>query len=118
MSNYVPILMLLIASVGLAVIMLALTTLVGPKRTNPVKELPFETGNLPTEGSARERYPIHFYLVAILFVVFDIEIAFLFPWAVRFKSLGLFGLIEMVIFLVILFVGWFFVIRRGVLKWR
>ncbi len=118
MAEYIPVLMLMIVSIGLAAIMLALTTLVGPKRTNPVKELPFETGNLPTEGSPRARFPIHFYLVAILFVVFDVEIAFLYPWAVRFKALGLFGLIEMVIFLAILFVGWFFVIRRGVLKWR
>ena len=98
--------------------MLLLTSLVGPKRTNPVKELPFETGNLPTPGDARERFPVHFFLVAILFVVFDVEIAFLYPWAVKFRELGMFGLIEMLVFIAILGFGWFFVIRRGILDWK
>ena len=118
MTSYLPVLFLLIFTGIMAAIILALTSLVGPKRTNPVKELPFETGNLPTPGTARDRFPVHYYLVAILFVVFDIEIAFLYPWAVKFRQLGLFGLIEMLVFLFILFVGWYFVIRRGILEWK
>ena len=99
--------------------MLAMVFFIGPRRTNPDKQLPFETGNKPTPpGDARERYPVHFFLVTILFVVFDIEIAFMYPWAVQFKQLGMFGLIEMLVFVVILMFGWFYIIRRGVLGWK
>ena len=118
MNSYIPVLLFLVITAGLAALILFLATVLGPKRTNPVKELPFETGNLPTPGSARAQYPVHFYLVAILFVVFDLEIAFLYPWAVRYKMLGWFGFVEMLIFLAILFVGWVFIIKRGVLGWK
>lgn len=118
MTSYVPILFLMILVSVVAVGLLALTTFVGPKRTNPDKELPFETGNLPSPGTARAQFSVHFFLVAILFVVFDVEIAFLYPWAVKFNQLGLFGFVEMLVFLGILFVGWFYIIRRGVLEWN
>lgn len=122
MSSYIPVLMLIALVAIMAVIMLALTTLVGPKRTNPHKELPFETGNLPTPGNAYQRYPVHYYLVAILFVIFDVEVAFLYPWAVNYRGLidkiGMFGLVQMLVFLGVLFVGWIFIIRRGVLEWK
>ncbi|MBM3330203.1 MAG: NADH-quinone oxidoreductase subunit A [Calditrichaeota bacterium] len=118
MSNYTGVLFLMIAAVGLTAIIILLTRLLGPRRTNPAKELPFETGNLPTPGTTREGFPIHFYVVSILFVVFDVEIAFLYPWAVNFKALGLFGLVEMGVFLLILLAGWYFIIKRGVLQWR
>jgi NADH-quinone oxidoreductase subunit A len=118
MSNYIGILLLIVMGAGLTALILALSTLLGPKKTNPDKELPFETGNLPTPGGAHQRFPVHFYLVAILFVVFDVEIAFLYPWAVVFKKLGLFGLVEMLIFLAILTLGLVFVIKRGVLEWK
>ena len=118
MSNYIGVLLLIVIGAGLTALILALTTILGPKRTNEVKELPFETGNLPTPGGAHQRFPVHFYLVAILFVVFDVEIAFLYPWAVNFKHFGMFGLVEMLVFLAILLVGWYFVIKRGVLDWK
>ena len=118
MSNYFPVVLLMVAVAGLTAIMLALASWLGPKSTNPAKQLPFETGNLPTPGTAREPFPVHFYLVAILFVVFDVEIAFLYPWAVQFKQLGLLGLVEMFIFLGVLMLGWYYIIRRGVLGWR
>ena len=118
MSNYIPVLMFLVVVLGLTAVMLAMVAFLGPKRTNPDKELPFETGNPPTAGDARTRYPVHFYLVAIMFVMFDIEIAFLYPWAVQFRKLGLFGLVEMFIFIGILMFGWFYIIKRGVLKWK
>ncbi len=118
MTEYIPILVMMVFTGVVAAVLLALTTYAGPKKTNPDKEKPFETGNLPTPGAARDRFPIHYYLVAILFVVFDIEIAFLYPWAVKFKQLGLFGFIEMLIFLFILFVGWFYIIKRGIVEWK
>ena len=107
MIEYIPILIYMIIVAGLAALILTLTTVLGPKKTNPTKELPFETGSLPTPGNARQGFPFHYYLVAILFVVFDVEIAFLYPWAVKFKELGVFGLVEMLVFLAILFVGCF-----------
>jgi len=116
--EYIPILLYMIIVGGLAALILTLTTVLGPKKTNPVKELPFETGNLPTPGDARQGFPFQYYLVAILFVVFDVEIAFLYPWAVKFRQLGMFGLIEMLIFISILFVGWFYIIKRGILEWK
>jgi len=118
MTDYIGILLLIVIGAGLAALILALTTILGAKKTNPDKELPFETGNLPTPGGAHQRFPVHFYLVAILFVVFDVEIAFLYPWAVNFKKLGMFGLVEMFVFLAILLLGWYFVIKRGVLDWK
>ena len=118
MTEYIPVLIFTAVVLALTGAMLAMVVFLGPKRTNPTKELPFETGNLPTPGDARSPFPVHFYLVAILFVVFDIEIAFMYPWAVQFKKLGLFGLIEMLIFIAILMFGWFYVIRRGVLGWK
>lgn len=118
MSNYIPVLLFLFVVLGLTGVMLAMVFFLGPKRTNPDKELQFETGNPPTKGDARERYPVHFYLIAILFVVFDIEIAFMYPWAVQFRKLGLFGLVEMLVFVAILMFGWFYIIKRGALQWK
>ena len=118
MTEYIPILLYVIIVGGLAALILTLTTVLGPKKTNPLKELPFETGNFPTAGTAHEGFPFHYYLVAILFVVFDIEIAFLYPWAVKFRELGLFGLVEMLVFLSILFVGWYYIIKRGIIEWK
>ncbi|NQT33544.1 NADH-quinone oxidoreductase subunit A [bacterium] len=118
MSEYIHLLIFMIVVLGLTGVMLAMVVFLGPKRSNPVKELPFETGNLPTPGDARARFPVHFYLVAILFVVFDIEIAFMYPWAVIFKELGLLGLVEMLVFVIILMFGWFYIIKRGVLGWK
>jgi NADH-quinone oxidoreductase subunit A len=118
MSNYIPVLLFFVAVMGLTGLMMAMVIFLGPKRNNPVKELPFETGSLPSPGDARERYPVHFYLVAILFIVFDIEIAFMYPWAVKFRQLGLFGLVEMLVFAAILMFGWFYIIKRGALKWK
>lgn len=118
MTSYIGVLLLIVIGGGLAALILFLSTVLGPKSTNPDKELPFETGNLPTPGGARQSFPVHFYLVAILFVVFDVEIAFLYPWAVTFKKFGLFGLVEMFVFLAILLVGWYYIIKRGVLDWK
>jgi NADH-quinone oxidoreductase subunit A len=89
---------------------------VGPKSTNPAKEDPFESGN-PPRGDARIRFSVKFYLVAMLFLIFDLEVVFLYPWAIYFRQLGIFGLVQMGIFLVILTVGYVYVWKKGALEW-
>lgn len=118
MSDFVSVLLYMVTVVGLTAVILFLASVLGPKSLNPAKAQPFETGNPPTPGSPRAGFPVHFYLVAILFVVFDVEIAFLYPWAVAFRNLGWLGLAEMLVFVAILTFGWWFVVKRGVLEWR
>ena len=109
---------LLFASV--AFMTLALWTaswIIGPRRKSPLKDEPFECG-VSSQGYKMERIPVKFYLVAILFVLFDIEVVFLYPWAVQYKQLGLFGLIEMAVFIAILFVGLIYAFRRRAFDWK
>jgi len=102
---------------GLVVaVMMALSEWLGPKRRNPVKEETFECGNIPVTP-ARERFSVKFYSVAILFVLFDIEIVFLFPWAVVFRTLGVTGLISMTLFIGVLLLGLVYAWKRGALQW-
>ncbi len=89
---------------------------VGPKSPNPVKAEPFESGN-PPRGDARIRFSVRFYLVAMLFLIFDLEVVFLYPWAILFRQLGLLGLIEMGIFLGILLIGFIYAWKKGALEW-
>lgn len=104
-------------ALGLPLVMLALNAVLGPRKAGLHKLEPYESGITTPHGSARERFSIKFYLVAILFIVFDVEAVFLFPWAVNFRSLGLFGLIEMFIFIGVLFAGFVYVLRKGALQW-
>ncbi len=115
-QNYVPI-FLFIAVVGsLLPITLIIARLVRPQNPEKAKLMPYECGIDPLD-SARGRYTVRYYIIAILFVVFDVETIFLFPWAVKFKAFGLFGLIEMLIFLAILIVGYIWVWKKGALEW-
>ena len=101
------------------VVVLALLTLahwVGPSSTNPAKAEPFESGN-PPRGDARIRFSVRFYLVAMLFLIFDLEVVFLYPWAILFRRLGWFGVIEMGIFLALLLIGFIYVWKKGALEW-
>ena len=116
-ETYFPIVFLFLLALFAAVVMLGLAYFVGPKKVTKEKLSPYECGTPPI-GDARVRVPIKFYLVAILFIVFDIEIAFLYPWAVVFRKLGLFGLIEMGIFILILLIGYFYIIKNGGLRWE
>ncbi len=115
---YVPILGLGALATLFAVFSVTAGMFVGPKRYNRAKLEAYECGIEPTpQGPGAGRFPIKFYLTAMLFIVFDIEVIFLYPWAVSFGSLGVFGLVEMVLFLLTVFVAYTYVWRRGGLEW-
>ena len=115
--DYLPILVYLIISIGLAVLIVGLSEALGKKTHTKVKDLPYECGMVPI-GDARYRYSVKFYVIAMFFLVFDIEAIFLYPWGIIYKSLGLFGLIEMAIFILILVVGLAYVWGKGALEWE
>ena len=117
LSAYVPIAIFVVVATGFALFTLVFTSLIHPSKYNKVKLEPYECGIEPTTD-ARDRYSIRYYLVAMLFVIFDVEVIFMIPWAVRFQSLGLLGLIEMLIFLVILLAGFWYAWKKGALEWE
>jgi len=117
MKEYVPVLLFLILAIGFAVGTIAASSLIVPRRSNRVKMSPYECGVDPV-GSARERFSVKFYLVAVLFILFDIEAVFLYPWAVAFRQLGLYGLIEMGLFIVVLLVGYLYALKKRALDWN
>lgn len=117
LMEYVGVLMMFFFAVAIAVGMVTLTSILGPKKEFPDKMEPFECGESQLV-SPQQRFSVKFYLVAVLFILFDIEAVFLFPWAILYKKLGLFGLIEMFVFLLILGIGLFYVWRRGGLDWE
>jgi NADH-quinone oxidoreductase subunit A len=114
---YVPILVLAGLAAFFAVFSLIAGSVAGPRRWNRAKLEAYECGIEPTPHSARARFPVKYYITAMLFIVFDIEIIFLYPWAVAYDSLGVFGLIEMVTFIVTVLVAYAYVWRRGGLEW-
>ena len=114
---YVPILVLAGLAALFAVFSLLAGSLAGPRRWNKAKLEAYECGIEPTPRSAQARFPVKYYITAMLFIVFDIEIIFLYPWAVAYDSLGVFGLIEMVTFVVTVLVAYAYVWRRGGLEW-
>jgi NADH-quinone oxidoreductase subunit A len=97
--------------------LLVVAQTVGPKKPSAVKGDPFESGN-PPKGDARIRFPVGFYLIAMLFLIFDLEAVFLYPWAVLFRRLGVFGLVEMGIFLLIVVIGFVYAWKKGALDWE
>ncbi len=116
-TDYLPIVVLIFFSVGIAVTIVALGHLIGPRKKNPRKGQPYESGMIPY-GPGRRRMPVHFYLIAVLFILFDIEIVFMLPWAVVLRDLAVVGLIEMVIFVLILGVGLIYAWKKGALEWE
>lgn len=116
MSEYIPVLIMLFLAAATAGGMIVATTLIGPKKVFADKMEPFECGESPIV-SPKLRFSVKFYLVALFFVIFDIETVFVYPWAVLFKDLGVFGFVEMVVFLSILAIGLMYVWRRGALEW-
>jgi len=118
LQSYLPIVVLFVLAFGFAAVSVGAATVTGPKRYNRAKMDAYECGIEPTpQPMGGGRFPIKFYLTAMLFIVFDIEIIFLYPWAVAFGQLGLFGLIEMALFLGTVFVAYAYVWRRGGLEW-
>jgi len=118
LAPYLPILLLFVVATAFAAGSVLAAPLVGPRRYNRAKLEPYECGIEPTPPPAgAHRFPVKFYLTAMLFIVFDIEIIFLYPWAVANNSLGMFGLVEMVLFIGTVFIAYAYVWRRGGLDW-
>jgi len=115
--SYLPIVAMAVIALGFVVTTMLATHYLGPRRKSKIKDDPFECG-VEVKGSARTPFSIKYFLVAILFVLFDVEVIFMYPWAVNFKSLGLFGLLEMFSFMALMIVGLIYIIRRGALKWE
>jgi len=116
LQEYTPLVILIGLVVVTAAAIIGLSHIVLRERPSPIKKTPYESG-MPPLGGTRERFSVKFYLIAMLFIVFDIETVFMIPWGVSFGTLGLFGLVEMFIFVVILLVGFVYVWRRGALEW-
>ncbi len=116
-ESYLPILVLMALAVAFGLLVLTISALLGPHPGRPRQVIPYESGIRPLT-SARRRFPVKFYLVAMLFIVFDIETVFFFPWAVIFRQLQLFGLIEMLVFIAVLLVGYIYIVKKGALNWE
>lgn len=116
LAAYGPILILFLVAAFVAVFVITLSSLLGPRQSTDRKLNPYESGMEPI-GSAIRRVPVKFYLVAMLFILFDIEVIFFFPFAVVFRQLGIFGLIEMGVFMLILLAGYIYIWKRGAFRW-
>ncbi len=117
LQSYVPILILFLVALGFGLFAVGASAILGPKRPNVQKLSTYECG-MDVAPDARRPFDVKYYLVAMAFLVFDVEVVFLYPWAVKFKSLGLFGCVEMLVFLFILLVGYVYIWRKGVLEWE
>ena len=117
MLEYVAIALMIALATAVALIAIGMGNLFGPKKPSAEKSMPYESGMTPY-GEGTRRLPVRFYLIAVLFILFDIEVVFFLPWAIVFRQLGLFGLIEMVVFIVILLVGYVYAWKKGALEWE
>jgi NADH-quinone oxidoreductase subunit A len=117
MLEYVAIALMIVIATLVALIAIGLGTIFGPKKNSAAKSMPYESGMNPY-GEGTRRMPVRFYIIAVLFILFDIEVVFFLPWAITFRQLGVFGLIEMIIFVVILLVGYVYAWKKGALEWE
>ncbi|MCI0636583.1 MAG: NADH-quinone oxidoreductase subunit A [Actinobacteria bacterium] len=115
-GEYLPVLLTFAVASVVPALFLTVSRLLGPRKPSVVKSEPFECGN-PASGPAWGRFSVKFYLTAILFIVFDVEVVFLYPWAILYRRLGVFGFVEMAIFVAILTLGLAYVWRKGALEW-
>ena len=115
--EYLAIAIMIALATVVALIAIGMGELFGPKKKSAAKAMPYESGMDPI-GEGTRRMPVRFYLIAVLFILFDIEVVFFLPWAVVFRQLGLFGLVEMTIFIVILLVGYVYAWKKGALEWE
>jgi NADH-quinone oxidoreductase subunit A len=116
MHGWLPVLIMIGFGAGFALVNITLSKFVGPKHPTPEKIAPYECG-MPPVGDARERHPVKFYLVAMIFLLFDIEVAFLYPWALAIRELRWTGFVQLMVFFAILLAGYVYVWRKGVLDW-
>lgn len=117
LAQYLPIALMFLVAVGFVALTMVGTHLLGPNRKTQVKQDSFECG-IESKGNARAPFNIKYFLVAILFVLFDVEVIFMYPWAVNFRDFGMTGFLEMLAFIGILLVGFFYIIKKGALKWE
>jgi NADH-quinone oxidoreductase subunit A len=117
LKDFLPIIVLIVLSTVLAGLVILMGHWFGPHRPTLRKSLPYESGMRPI-GPGSRRMPVRFYLIAVLFILFDIEVVFFLPWAVVFRKLGMFGLIEMLVFIVVLLVGYVYAWKKGALEWE
>jgi NADH-quinone oxidoreductase subunit A len=117
MLEYVAIALMIVLATAVALIAIGLGTILGPKKESEAKSMPYESGMNPI-GEGTRRMPVRFYLIAVLFILFDIEVVFFLPWAVVFRQLRIFGLIEMAVFIAILLVGYVYAWKKGALEWE
>lgn len=115
-AQYLPLLIHLLFALTLSVAIVVLSTLLGKHRPTRAKMQPYECGITPT-GDARQRFSVKFYLVAMIFIVFDVEAVFLYPWAVLLRELKMFGFYEMLVYILVILGGFFYVWKKGVLDW-
>src|ERR1700757_4983056 len=116
MDGWLGVVIMVVLGVGFAGVMIGLSVLLGPRNPTPEKLAPYECG-MPPVGSARERQSVKFYLVAMIFLLFDIEVAFLYPWAMALRQLGWMGFVQVVLFMALLLAGYVYVWRKGALDW-
>ncbi len=116
-AKYTPLMILFVLAFMIPMILLALAGKTGPRQPDERKMTPFECG-VESYGDTRHRFSVRFFLIALMFIIFDIEAVFIYPWAVLFRELGLFGFIEMAVFLSILLLGLFYVWKKGALEWE
>lgn len=114
--SWLPVALLFALTTVLAFVVIGLSSVLGPKRGSLRKLMPYESGMKPI-GSAMQRTPVRFYLIAMIFILFDIEIIFMLPYALIYRDLGLFGLAEIIIFVGLLLIGYFYALKRGALRW-
>jgi NADH-quinone oxidoreductase subunit A len=117
LDNYIPVLIFIVIGLGLGTVMIFMGAMLGPHRPDSEKQSPYECGFEAFEDS-RMKFDVRYYLVAILFIIFDLEIAFLFPWAVVLDEIGMFGFFAMMVFLAILVVGFIYEWKKGALEWE
>ena len=115
-DTYFPVLVQIVIAVLVASGLVSLSYLLGKRTKSPLKDTPYESGMAPT-GSARERFSVKFYLVAIVFILFDIEAIFLYPWAVVYREMKMFAFVEMLVFVVLILSGFFYIWKKGALNW-
>src|SRR5881394_3055654 len=116
MDGWLGVVIMVVLGVGFAGVMIGLSVLLGPKNPTPEKLAPYECG-MPAVGDARERMSVKFYLVAMIFLLFDIEVAFLYPWAMALRDLGWAGFVQVLLFMALLSAGYIYVWRKGALDW-